>query len=148
MMIETELVELTKAGGTELFLSLGESLLKKVKTSKDIKQLFINTGEFFVDYENHDDQLFDDMAIVLSKENMTKLANELKDEPGYKLKDRLLNSLMGLMKEYEIPHGIALSYANAILFAIMGQLSVVAPDKYDRVQHKGYCVIDRSMDRL
>ena len=132
-MIETELVELTKAGGTELFLSLGESLLKKVKTSKDIKQLFINTGEFFVDYENHDDQLFDDMAIVLSKENMTKLANELKDEPGYKLKDRLLNSLMGLMKEYEIPHGIALSYANAILFAIMRQLPVVAPDKYDRV---------------
>lgn len=72
------------------------------------------------------------MANVLSKENMTKLANELKDEPGYKLKDRLLNSLMGIMKEYEIPHGMALSYANAILFAIMGQLPVVAPDKYDR----------------
>ena len=49
------------------------------------------------------------MANVLSKENMTKLANELKDEPGYKLKDRLLNSLMGIMKEYEIPHGMALS---------------------------------------
>ena len=32
-MIETALVELAKAGGTELFLSLGESLLKKVKTS-------------------------------------------------------------------------------------------------------------------
>ena len=51
---------------------------------------------------------------------------------GYKLKDRLLNSLMVIMKEYEIPHGMALSYANAILFAIMGQLPVVAPDKYDR----------------
>ena len=70
MMIETALVELAKAGGTELFLSLGESLLKKVKTSKDIKQLFINTGEFFVDYENHDDKLFDDMAIVLSKDSI------------------------------------------------------------------------------
>ena len=133
MIIETALGELAKAGGMELFLSSSESLLKKVKASKDIKQLFINTGEFFVDYENHADQLFDDMAIVLSKENMTKLANELKDEPGYKLKDRLLNSLMGIMKEYEIPHGIALSYANEILFAIMGQLPVVAPDKYDRV---------------
>lgn len=132
MIIETALVELAKAGGTELFLSSSESLLKKVKTAKDIKQLFINTGEFFVDYENDADQLFDDMANVLSKENMTKLANELKDEPGYKLKDRLLNSLMVIMKEYEIPHGMALSYANAILFAIMGQLPVVAPDKYDR----------------
>lgn len=132
MIIETALVELAKAGGTELFLSSSESLLKKVKTAKDIKQLFINTGEFFGDYENDADQLFDDMANVLSKENMTKLANELKDEPGYKLKDRLLNSLMVIMKEYEIPHGMALSYANAILFAIMGQLPVVAPDKYDR----------------
>lgn len=132
MIIETALVELAKAGGTELFISSSESLLKKVKIAKDIKQLFINTGEFFVDYENDADQLFDDMANVLSKENMTKLANELKDEPGYKLKDRLLNSLMGIMKEYEIPHGMALSYANAILFAIMGQLPVVAPDKYDR----------------
>lgn len=99
MIIETALVELAKAGGTELFLSSSESLLKKVKTAKDIKQLFINTGEFFVDYENDADQLFDDMANVLSKENMTKLANELKDEPGYKLKDRLLNSLMVIMKE-------------------------------------------------
>ena len=89
MIIETALVELAKAGGTELFISSSESLLKKVKTAKDIKQLFINTGEFFVDYENDADQLFDDMANVLSKENMTKLANELKDEPGYKLKDRL-----------------------------------------------------------
>ena len=79
MIIETALVELAKAGGTELFLSSSESLLKKVKTAKDIKQLFINTGEFFVDYENDADQLFDDMANVLSKENMTKLANELKD---------------------------------------------------------------------
>lgn len=48
MIIETTLVELAKAGGTELFLSSSESLLKKVKTAKDIKQLFINTGEFLL----------------------------------------------------------------------------------------------------
>lgn len=131
-MIEAALAELAKAGGTELFLSSGEHLLEKVKKAKDIKQLFINTGEFFLDYENNAEQLFDDMANVLSKQNMIKLTSELKDEPGYKLKDKLLNSLMGIMKEYEIPHGIALSYANAILLAIMDQLPEVAPDKYDR----------------
>lgn len=43
-MIETVLTELAKAGGTELFLSSSEKLLKKVKASKDIKRLFINTG--------------------------------------------------------------------------------------------------------
>ena len=37
-MIETVLTELAKAGGTELFLSSSEKLLKKVKTSKDIKR--------------------------------------------------------------------------------------------------------------
>lgn len=44
IMIETVLTELAKAGGTELFLSSSEKLLKKVKASKDIKRLFINTG--------------------------------------------------------------------------------------------------------
>ena len=105
MIIETALVELAKAGGTELFLSSSESLLKKVKTAKDIKQLFINTGEIFVDYENDADQLFDDMANVLSKENMTKLANELKDEPGYKLKDiKLFDDIISYDEHILIPH--------------------------------------------
>lgn len=155
-MIETVLIELVKAGGTELFLSSSEKLLEKVKASKDIKSLFINTGEFFVDYENNAEQLFDDMTNVLSKENMIKLANELKDEPGYKLKDKLIDSLMGIMKEYEIPHEYALSYANAILFAIMGQLPEVAPDKYDRVyqakwkeeQEKSFKELEEKIDRI
>ena len=50
MIIETALVELAKAGGTELFLSSSESLLKKVKTAKDIKQLFIDIS--FVYFKN------------------------------------------------------------------------------------------------
>ncbi len=43
-MIETVLTELAKAGGTELFLSSSEKLLKEVKTSKDIKKVIYKYG--------------------------------------------------------------------------------------------------------
>ena len=132
-MIEAALAELAKAGGTELFLSSGEHLLEKVKKAKDIKQLFINTGEFFLDHENNADQLFDDMANVLSKQNMIKLTSELKDEPGYKLKDKLLNSLMGIMKEYEIPHP-----KTADVFFKMSQRYVYDSDIERRRAENGY----------
>lgn len=132
-MIEAVLVEFAKAGGIELFMSACRKLLQKVKTSKDIKQLFVNTDNLFIDNENDTSQLFDDMPNILSKENIEKLSNELKDESGYNIKDKLLNSLMDIMKKYEIPHGIAMAYANAILIAILDQLPEVAPEKYDRV---------------
>lgn len=132
-MIETTLFELTKAGGTELFLSSGAKLLEKVKNAKEIKQVFVNAGEFILEYENNGGKVFDDMAYVLSKENMTKLANELKNESGYRLKDRLLHKLLLIMQKYDIPHDVAQSYANLVLFAILGQLAEVDPDKYDRV---------------
>lgn len=70
MIIETALVELAKAGGTELFISSSESLLKKVKIAKDIKQLFINTGEFFVDYENDAGNIYMILNIYLDPHMM------------------------------------------------------------------------------
>ena len=78
MLLETTLIELAKAGGTDIFLSSGANLLRKVKKTKDIKKLFIGTGEFFLGYENNGAALFDDMANVLSNENMVKLANVLR----------------------------------------------------------------------
>ncbi len=155
-MLETVLAELAKTGGSELLVSSGECLLKKVKTSKDIKRLFVDTGEFFIDYEDNAEELFNDMAKVLSKENMLKLANELKNESGYEFKDRLLNLLINIMSEYEVPHDIALSYAHTILYTIIGQLPVVAPEKYDRVylaewkadQEKGYKQIVEKIERV
>lgn len=131
-MIDGLLSELANAGGTEIVLAAGECLAEKVKNSHNIKKLFVEAGEFFVDYEPNADQLFDDMVLVLSKENMTKLANELKDDIGYTLKDKLLATLMGLMASYEIPHEEACMYANRVLYTILGQLPEVAPQKYDR----------------
>lgn len=131
-MIKALLGELAKSGGNEVFVAAGEHLAGKIKEATDIKKLFVDTGEFFIDYEKNADKLFDDMAEVLSKENMTKLALEFNGESGYELKNRLLNSLIKIMSQYEIPHEIAYSYANGILYTILGQLPEIAPQKYDR----------------
>lgn len=50
-MIEALLGELALAGGTEIVLAAGEHLVEKIKGSHDIKKLFVETGEFFVDFE-------------------------------------------------------------------------------------------------
>ena len=72
------------------------------------------------------------MALVFSKENMTKLANEMKGDSGYTLKKSLLDSIIRLMNKYDIPREQAILYANEFLFAVLGQLPEVAPKQYDR----------------
>ena len=131
-MIEALLGELAVAGGTEVVTAAGKHLAEKIKTSKDIKKLFVDAGEFFIDFEPQAEQLFQDMSLVLSKENMMKLASELKNDSGYTFKNRLLNSLISLMNKYEIPREYATFYANSILYTILNQLPEVAPQKYDR----------------
>lgn len=131
-MIEDLLRELATAGATEVLLAAGERLANKTKTSKDIKNLFIEAGEFLVDFEPESDQLFQDISIVLSKDNMIKIADELKSDSGYTFKGRLLHSLVSLMDKYDIPREDAMYYANRILYIILCQLPEIAPDKYDR----------------
>ena len=63
-MIEALLGELASAGGTEIVLAAGEHLVEKIKGSHDIKKLFVETGEFFIDFEPNAEQLFKDMELV------------------------------------------------------------------------------------
>lgn len=155
-MIEALLGELASAGGNEIILAAGEHLVEKIKSSHDIKKLFVETGEFFVDFEPQVEQLFQDMALVLSKENMTCLANEVKGDSGYTLKSRLLTELVSLMDKYDIPREYAIFYANKILYTILDQLPEVAPQKYDRYfqsewraeQEKTLCEIKQKIDKV
>lgn len=155
-MIEALLGELASAGGTEIVLAAGEHLVEKIKGSHDIKKLFIETGEFLIDFEPQAEQLFQDMAEVLSKENMIRLANEVKNDSGYTLKNRLLEELISLMDHYDIPREYATFYANNILYTILSQLPEVAPQKYDRYfqsewreeQEKTLCEIKQKIDKV
>ena len=131
-MLTALLGELAAGEAADLVVAAGESVVSKIKIERDWKKVFVDTGKFFIEHEQYADQIFEDLAEILSKENMTKLANELKSETGYGLKDRLLNLLMNLMAKYEIPHETAYSYAHGILYTILDQIQEITPEKYDR----------------
>lgn len=119
--------------GKNAFLSAVDRLHTQYKSKEDWKKLFVDTGEFFIDHEKNADKIFDDLALVLSRTNMEKLAKEFDKESGYDLKDRLLNSLIFLMKQYEIPRDIAYSYSCRILIAIINEMQRIRPEKYDQL---------------
>ena len=50
-MVEALLKEVVSAGRTEIILAAGEHLAGKIKAGYDIKKLFVETGEFFIDFE-------------------------------------------------------------------------------------------------
>ena len=126
------LSDIVTEGGKSLFLSAVESMHSTYKSKEEWKRLFVNTGEFFIDHEKDAEKIFDDLALVLSKTNMEKIAKEFDKESGYELKDRLLNSLIFLMKQYDIPHDIAYSYSYRILLVILDEMQRLRPEKYDQ----------------
>ena len=131
-MIEKKmLLELAAGEGAGMLVSAGSNIVRKLKSTQDWKKVFVDTGKFFIEHEKYAEQIFDDIAEVLSKENMLELAKALKNEDGYDIKAHLLDKLMKLMDKYEIPHSVAESYANGMLYTILEQLREVAPEKYD-----------------
>ncbi len=132
MIIDELLRDIAIDGGKELFLTAVERFYTNFKSKDEWKKLFVDTGEFFIEHENNAEPLFDDLALVLSKTNMEKLAREFEKNSGYELKERLLNSLIRLMKEYEIPRDVAYSYSYRILSVILNEIQLIAPEKYDR----------------
>ena len=66
-MVEALLKEVVSAGRTEIILAAGEHLAGKIKAGYDIKKLFVETGEFFIDFEPQAEQLFEILAILLKK---------------------------------------------------------------------------------
>lgn len=126
------LSDLVINGGKEIFLSAVDRIRSSYKSKEEWKKLFVDTGEFLIDYEKDAEQIFDDLALVLSKTNMEKLALEFERDSGYDLKDRLLNSLISLMNQYEIPHDVAYSYSYRFLSVILNEIQKMDPEKYDQ----------------
>lgn len=125
---------IVKLGSTEaenLLASAGESTLKNIKSAHDWKKILVDTGEFFIENEKTAAQFFDDLSLVLARENMLQIAKDLQDTDGYELKKRLYRMLMQLMAKYEIRHELAESYCLRIMYVILEQIKIVAPDKYE-----------------
>ena len=135
-MIMLELLKkISKLGSAEtenLLTAAGQSALENMKSAHDWKKILVDTGEFFIENEKTAACFFDDLSLVLAKENMAQMARDLQKTDGYELKDRLYKMLMQLMARYEIPHEQAESYSLRILYVILEQVKVIEPDKYER----------------
>lgn len=80
---------LGSAGAQEVLASAGESALKKYKDAKAWENLLVGTGNFFVNFEQDESSFFEDLALVLSGENLSQIAKDLQADAGYDLKHRL-----------------------------------------------------------
>ena len=120
------------AGAQDVLTLAGESAVKKIKESHEWKKLIVGTGEFFIKNEQEESSFFDDLELVLSKENLSKVAKDLKTEDGYDLRHKLYKAFMQLMSKYEIPYEIAESYTMRIMYAVLEQLRTISPQKYKR----------------
>lgn len=128
-MAVTELVT-GKLG--ELVMNSAVSYIKQVGSDKEWKQLLVDTGKFFCEHEKNADQIFDDLAAALSEKNMADIASELSAEDGYEIKEKLYSYLVSLLRRYEIPEDIVLAYASGLTNAIIDNIRVIAPEKYNR----------------
>ena len=119
------------AGAQDVLILAWKSALKKFKKSHEWKKLIIGTSEFYIKNEQDERSFFCDLELVLSKENLSKVAKDLKTEDGYDLKHKLYKVFMQLMSKYEIPYEIAESYTMRIMYAVLEQLRTISPQKYE-----------------
>lgn len=73
------------------------------KEENEWTKRFKETGEFFIQSPDTAEEFREGIAKLFSKENMKKIAKELKDENGYKFCKLLHDKLYGLMVQYDIP---------------------------------------------
>ena len=85
------IVSLGSSGAQNLLTSVGENVGKKFKESYVWKKLLVDTGEFFIKNEQEEKLFFNDLEIVLSKENLSEIAKDIKTEDGYDISVRINN---------------------------------------------------------
>ena len=158
-MLELLLGAIASLGTAEaenVLISAGESAIKYYKESHTWKELLVGTGEFFIKNEKEENSFFIDLELVLSKENISVVAKDLKTEDGYDLKHKLYKSLMQLMSKYEIPYEIAESYTSRIIYAVLEQLRTICPQKYEHYflqewrdeQETSFLALQKRIDKM
>lgn len=134
-MLDVLLGAIASLGSSEvqnLLSSAGECVIKKRKEFHSWKKLIVGTGEFYIKNEQDEKSFYTDLKFVLSKDNLSQIAKDLKSEDGYDLKHKLYNSFMELMRKYDIPYETAELYTMKIIYEVLEQLKTVQPEKYEQ----------------
>lgn len=85
-------------GASSALISAGENAIKKNNNFQSWKKVIVGTGEFFKNFEKEENSFFEDLKLVLSKENMSQIAKDLHPDDGYLLKQKLYKTFMQLMQ--------------------------------------------------
>ncbi|MEY8257214.1 hypothetical protein AAK706_05735 [Erysipelotrichaceae bacterium 66-17] len=128
-------MNLAEAGSSELlnaFTEAGKQIIQNLIDSESWNQIFNDVGIFLIDYEKDQSQIYTDLTLVLSKENLIKVAKDLKNIDGYKLKEKLEEKFSALMATYEIPHEYAEVYVKRLVNMILEEIKKKNPEIYDR----------------
>lgn len=136
--------------------SAGERFLQDLKNSKNWEKVIVGTGDFWAQFEKNDTSFFKDIELVLSKENLSQIAKDLKADDGYELKSRLFYAFMRVMQKYDIPYEIAESYTVRIIYAVLEQLRIIDPEKYEHYflqdwrdeQEKSFSELQKRIDKI
>lgn len=128
-------MNLAEAGSSELlnaFIEAGKHIIQNLIDSESWNQIFNDIGTFLINYEKNQSQIYTDLTLVLSKENLIKIAKDLKNVDGYKLKEKLEEKFSSLMATYEIPHEYAEVYVKRLVNMILEEIKKKNPEIYDR----------------
>lgn len=109
------------------------SLLKVIKDKKknnEWKELFSQTGKSFNNDKDISRIFYESLSNVFSKENMKKLANDLKDISGAELVDFLRKKLNTLMISYDLDKEVMESCVSNFIGAILDDIKRNNKDEY------------------
>lgn len=107
---------LGSAEAQNLLALAGENVLKKYQDSHAWEKLLVNTGEFFLNFEQEATDFFKDLALALSKENMVQIAKDLQTDDGYGLQHKLYDSLMQVLSFQDKVRFIIPIYDASVLY--------------------------------
>ena len=96
-------------------ISTAKNLFEDKKKRSEWRRLMKETGGYIKTFENDNSSFFKDLELVLSEENLKKISEDTSVNNGYELKDKLHQSFMKVMNDYEIPREIAESYISKII---------------------------------
>lgn len=117
-----------KAG--ELVLNAAIKKVADYKGKKQWQALFVDTNEFLLKRVESGEKIIEEIAELLSKEEMKQVATKISAESKYALKDKLYEELTLIMLKYEIPANEAEFYISKFINIIFHELEKINPDAF------------------
>lgn len=124
-------------------ISTTKKLFGDKKKRSEWRKLIQETGGYIKKFENDNSPFFRDLELVLSEDNLKKISEDTSVNNGYELKDKLYQSFMKVMNDYEIPREIAESYISRIISILLENLERMDPDKYKEVYFQDWRMEER-----